>query len=151
MTTTDGPLPQPGVADRIVHEHGALRQKIEGINSVLSGPRPEPTEVDRLLREFLTALHVHFTTEESEGFFTAIVTNAPQHAERAGELCIEHRQLLHDADDLCRFAEAGSPSMPWWRELTGRCHEFNKRLARHEREEHRLMNEAHHVGMGPAA
>ncbi len=151
MTTTDGPLPQPGVADRIVQEHGALRQKIEGINSVLSGPRPEPTEVDCLLREFLTALQVHFTTEENEGFFTEIVMNAPQHAERAGELCIEHRQLLHDADDLCRFAEAGSPSMPWWRELSGRCREFTKRLTRHEREEHRLRDEAYHAGMGPAA
>lgn len=151
MTTNDGPLPQAGVADRIVLEHGTLREKIEGINSVLSGPKPDPTEVDRLLREFLTALQVHFTIEESEGFFTEIVANAPQHANRAGELCVEHRQLLHEADDLCRFAEAGSPSMPWWRELSGRCRVFAKRLGRHESEEHRLLDEAHHAGMGPAA
>jgi hypothetical protein len=69
-------------------------------------------------------------------------------ADRAGKLCIEHRQLLHEAEELCQFAAAGSPSMPWWRELRSRCHEFCKRLMHHESEENRLLQETHQSDVG---
>lgn len=151
MKTTDGSFPLVDLAEKIVQEHGALRQKVQAIDSVLSSHNPNTQEIETLLREFLAALKIHFANEDEEGFFTEVAARAPQHRERAGTLCIEHRELLRQADELCRFAEAGSPSMPWWRELTGRCHEFSKRLANQEREEHRLLDEAHHAGMGPAA
>lgn len=151
MNTNDGSFPQVDLAAKIVQEHGSLRQKVQAISSVLSSHKPNSQEIETLLREFQSALQIHFANEEDVGFFTGIVARAPQHAQRAGALCVEHRELLRQADELCRFAEAGSPSMPWWRELSGRCHEFSKRLANHEREEHRLLDEAHHAGMGPAA
>jgi hypothetical protein len=69
-------------------------------------------------------------------------------AGQAGKLCIEHKQMLRDADELCRFAAAGSPSMPWWRELRTRCHEFSKRLMHHEHEENKLLQEAHQTDIG---
>jgi hypothetical protein len=56
--------------------------------------------------------------------------------------------MLRDADELCRFAAAGSPSMPWWRELSLRCHEFSKRLMQHEHEENRLLQEARQSDIG---
>ena len=45
---------------------------------------------------------------------------APRLADKAGTLCVEHRELLREANELCRFAEAGSPSVQWWRELNSR-------------------------------
>lgn len=56
--------------------------------------------------------------------------------------------MLHEVKELSRFASAGSPSMPWWRELSSRCHEFNKRLMRHESDENKLLQEAHHADIG---
>ena len=130
------------IVEQIMHEHDSLRDKLRHIHAVLSGPAPSENDVEELLREFLTTLVVHFANEENEGFFSQVTAHAPQLAEQAGKLCVEHRQMLHDANELCRFAGAGSPSMPWWRELRSRCHEFSKRLMKHEVEEQKLLHES---------
>jgi hypothetical protein len=135
------------IVEQVMHEHDALRDKVRRIHAVLTKPGPAQDEIDELLREFLTTLVVHFANEENEGFFREVTACAPQLAERAGKLCVEHRQMLHDAKELCRFAAAGSPSMPWWRELRSRCHEFSKRLMEHEVEEHKLLHESHLADM----
>jgi hypothetical protein len=140
---------KPDVIDRILQEHNALQEKIRRLSTVLAQPVPTPEDVRTLLHEFLNSLMVHFTTEEEKkGFFEEVVANAPRLAGRAAKLCVEHRRMLHDADELCRFAAAGSPSMPWWRELRSRCHEFSKRLMVHECEENKLLQEAHQSDIG---
>jgi hypothetical protein len=132
--------------ERIMQEHDALREKVQHISSVLADPVPDQEESEKLLREFLTALIVHFSNEEQveEGFFAEVLKSAPRLCGQADQLCVEHRQLLHDAQELCRFASAGSPSMPWWRELQSRTHEFCRRFMNHERKENVLLEEAHH-------
>jgi hemerythrin len=130
------------IVEQIMHEHDALRDKVQRIHAVLAEPAPAQDEIEELLREFLTTLVIHFSNEEDEGFFSEVTAYAPQLADRAGKLCVEHRQMLHDANELCRFAAAGCPSMPWWRELNSRCHEFSKRLMLHEVEEHKLLHES---------
>lgn len=134
--------------DRIVQEHEALRDKVSRIHSIFDEPEPDQSELEALLREFLNALRVHFLHEEVEGFFEEITSHAPRLAVQAGKLCVEHREMLRDADELCRFAAAGSPSMPWWRELSSRCHEFSKRLMQHEHQENRLLQEARQSDVG---
>jgi iron-sulfur cluster repair protein YtfE (RIC family) len=139
----------PKVIDKVLHEHDALRHKIRRIHSVLAEPEPAPDEIETLLREFLSALIVHFDhEEENEGLFAEVAAHAPRLAGQAGKLSSEHRQLLHEVDELCRFASAGSPSMPWWRELRCRCHELTKRLMRHEHEENKLLQDAHQLDIG---
>lgn len=140
---------KPDVIDRVLQEHNALQEKIRRLNTVLALPVPTPEDVRTLLHEFLNALMVHFTTEEEkEGFLEEVAANAPRLAGQARKLYVEHKQMLHDADELCRFAVAGSPSMPWWRELRSRCHDFSKRLMVHEREENKLLQEAHQSDIG---
>jgi len=148
MATAPIPPTQSEIAERILQEHGALRQKVHRIHSVLAEPNPNRAEIESLLREFLNALVIHFANEEEDGFFTEVISRAPQHTGRAGALCVEHQQLLRETEELCRFAEAGSPSMPWWRELNARCHEFSKRLMHHESEENRLLQEVHSLDIG---
>ena len=46
-------------------EHAALNDKMHRIHAVLSAPQPDQNEVDALLREFLTTLAVHFSSEEN--------------------------------------------------------------------------------------
>jgi iron-sulfur cluster repair protein YtfE (RIC family) len=139
---------QPEIIEMIMQEHDTLRDKVHRIHSTLAKPEPAPDEIENLMREFLQALVAHFSNEENDGFFTEVTTSEPRLTERADKLCVEHKELLHAADELCRFAGAGSPSMSWWRELHVRCHEFNKRLMRHEHEENRLLQEAHQSDIG---
>jgi iron-sulfur cluster repair protein YtfE (RIC family) len=142
-------MPQSEVVDRILQEHEALREKVSRIHAVLASPEPSQNEIEVLLREFLNALLVHFSNEEeNEGFFDEVTAHSPRLAGRAGKLCVEHKQMLREADELCRFAAAGSPSMLWWRELSSRCHQFSKRLMRHEHEENKLLQEAHQTDIG---
>lgn len=139
---------QSEIIEQIMQEHDALRDKVRRIHAVLAQSVPAPDEVETLLREFLTTLVVHFSNEEDEGFFREVTAHAPRLAGQAGKLCVEHRQMLQEANELCRFAAAGSPSMLWWRELSTRCHEFSKRLMHHEVEENKLLHESHQVDIG---
>src|SRR5688572_14977675 len=141
-------LTQSESIERIMQEHDALRDKVRRIHSVLAEPEPAQDEIEILLREFLNALIVHFDYEEDEGFFNDVAAHAPRLTGQADKLCIEHREMLRDAAKLCRFAAAGSPSMPWWRELRSRCHEFSKRLMQHEHEENHLLQEARQSDIG---
>jgi iron-sulfur cluster repair protein YtfE (RIC family) len=136
------------VFDQVMEEHNALRNKVSRIHTLLASPEPARDEIETLLREFLNALLVHFSNEENDGFFDDVTAYSPRLAGRAGMLCGEHKQMLSEADELRRFAAAGSPSMPWWRELSSRCHEFSKRLMRHEHKENELLQEAYQTDIG---
>jgi iron-sulfur cluster repair protein YtfE (RIC family) len=134
---------QADIVERILREHDALRHKIHAIHSVLADHNPETSEIESLLRDFLNALVVHFANEEGDEFFGDIRAKSPTLAVTADRLSIEHRELLHEAEELCRFAECGSPSIPWWRELASRSSRFNQRLMHHECEENELMSKSH--------
>jgi hemerythrin len=149
MNAIETPKLQPLVVQLIVRDHEALREKISRIHSVLADPVPDRTEIDSLLRELLDALQLHFATEEEEeGFFSEITAHSPRLVGTAARLCVEHRHLAKEAEELSRFATAGSPSMPWWRELRTRCHSLSKRLMQHENDEHELLHEAHSADIG---
>ena len=142
------PTSQSVVVDQIMYEHEQLREKVQRIHTVLAQPEPSAAEIRTVLDEFRTALVVLFSNEEDEGFFAEIKVHSPKLADRAAKLCLEHRQLVHDADELCRFAAAGTPSIPWWRELSSRCQAFSKRLIQHEHEESKLLVDSHHADIG---
>jgi iron-sulfur cluster repair protein YtfE (RIC family) len=148
MAATSTPPARSATVERITQEHAALRQKVHGIHSALAEQDPNSIEIETLLREFLDALKLHFASEEDAGFFTEVCSRAPRLAGRAGALCFEHCQLLQEAVALSHFAEAGSPSMQWWRELSARCHEFSKRLMHHESEENKLLQDVHQSDIG---
>jgi hypothetical protein len=140
---------QSEMIERVMHEHNMLREKIGKIHCVLAEPTPDKPAIEDLLREFLHAIMFHFSNEEvEEGLFAQVSAHAPRLAGKAAALAVEHRQLLRDVDELCRFATAGSPSMPWWRELNSRCHDVTKRLMRHEHDENMLLQEAHQTDIG---
>ena len=132
------------LAEKIKQEHDALRDKLRQIHAALAVRDMESGEITALLHEFHSALAVHFSNEEeSEGFFEAVTAHSPRLAHHAGRLCTEHETLLRKADELCRFAVAGSPALSWWRELSTRCHEFSRQLMQHESEESQLLQQAY--------
>ncbi len=131
------------VIETMHREHDALREKLARIHDVFSDIEPAQNEIKALLREFEAALATHFSHEEMGGFFEDVTSLSPTSAGEAGRLCVEHRDLQHEAAELCRFAASGSPSMPWWRELASRCHAFSQKLMLHESAENRLLQMAH--------
>ncbi len=130
------------VAFTIKHEHDALRDKLRRIHNVIESTKPSAKEVEDLLRDYYRLLEFRFLAEETDAFFHEISEKALHLLAEAKRLCEGHRQLLSDAAELCRFANAGSPSVPWWRELRTRCHEFTQRLRLHEEKEKELLQEA---------
>lgn len=131
-----------------MREHDALRDKLRRIHGTIDNAKPSAEVVEGLLRDFQSMLEVYFVHEETDGFFQEITDKAPRLVDRARMLCEEHRRMLSDAAELCRFAAAGSPSVPWWLELQSRCHAFSKRLMQHESEECALLQEAHQRDLG---
>jgi iron-sulfur cluster repair protein YtfE (RIC family) len=148
MTAITSSQSQVDIAELILREHDALRHKLAKVHTVLAEPGPNSAEIETSLREFLNALIVHFANEEDDGFFMKIATKAPRLASCAGRLSVEHRELLKDAEELCRFATAGSPSVVWWRELKNRCDVFDAKLMRHECEENHLLQDARRLETG---
>ncbi len=138
------------VFERTKQEHDALREQLRQIHEVLAGPVIMAEETLKLLRELQVELVDHFVTEEEEGFFDEVITLAPRLQNRANQLCVEHEQMLYQVAELCRFAAAGSESMPWWQELGSRCHEFSKQLMHHESEENKLLQQSHQEDIGPS-
>ena len=136
------------IIEKIKQEHDALREKFRQIHDVLAGPEIAAKPMVSLLRELHNALQVHFSNEESDGFFEDVTARAPRLTIRADELCTEHEQLLHRATELCEFAETDRPSLAWWRELSSGCHEFSKQLMHHESEENKLLQQAHQDDIG---
>src|SRR4051794_12181119 len=109
---------QSEIVDRILCQHEQLREKLQRFHAE---PAPTAAEIRTLLDEFRTALVVHCSDEEDQGFFEDVKAHAPRLADRAGEACREHRRLMHEAHEICRFAAVGVPSTSWWRELSTRC------------------------------
>jgi carbon storage regulator len=137
------------VAEKVKHEHAALRDKLRQIHDVLAGREIASDEIVILLEEFQSALAVHFSNEEeSEGFFESVTAHSPRLSHQAGLLCVEHKELMRKATELCRFAAAGCPSMPWWRELSSRCHAFSRELMQHENKESKLLQQAYQDDLG---
>jgi hemerythrin len=143
--------PTPGEVFAAMHrEHETLREKLSRIHDVFTGSDPSRNEIRKLLEEFEEALVVHFSHEEEDGFFDEVVGYSPASAREADRLCVEHEELRKEAKELYRFATSGSPSMPWWRELAVRCHNFSRKLMLHENAENRLLQTAHQQELGVA-
>lgn len=129
-------------------EHEALRAKLGRIHDLFQDTTPAPSEIKSLLKDFEVALALHFFNEETEGFFEDVTNHSPALAAEADRLCVEHRELQHEAAELRRFAAAGCPSIIWWRELAARCHTFSHKLMVHESAESRLLQIAYRQDIG---
>jgi iron-sulfur cluster repair protein YtfE (RIC family) len=136
------------VFEKTKHEHDLLRQKLGDIHEVLAGIEIGAEAIASLLGDFQNDLQVHFSNEESDGFFNELTAHSPHLLSRADKLCVEHGQLLHTVKELCRFATAGSKSSAWWSNLGAQWHAFSRELMHHESEENKLLQQAYQEEIG---
>lgn len=140
--------PHREVVEKIRQEHELLEERLAYIRRVFATRRPPADEAAALLWDLWSVLRIHFVNEESGGFFTEVTTYAPRLTRQADDLCLEHQAVLHTVSDLARFARAGAASQTWWRELKTRFQALCTQLARHESDEHELLQEAYQVDLG---
>src|SRR4029079_18379711 len=58
------PTSESEIVAKIMDEHDQLREKVKRIHAIFSESEPSAAEIQAVLREFLTALTVHFSNEE---------------------------------------------------------------------------------------
>jgi iron-sulfur cluster repair protein YtfE (RIC family) len=136
------------LSEQMHREHESLREKLGRIHDVFQDSTPALSEIKSLLHDFEEALTIHFSNEENEGFFDEVTNHSPALESEAARLCVEHRELQHEAAELRQFATAGCPSILWWRELASRCHAFSQKLMQHECTENRLLQIAYRQEVG---
>ena len=133
--------------ERIKEEHHALRQQLREIHEALATSQTDQGRIPALLQGFREALVSHFQNEEVEGFFDEVTNRSPRLSHRVDTLCVEHQQLLNDANELCQMSECATQSRSKL-ELTYRWHEFSKCLMHHESQENELLQETNLSDIG---
>jgi hemerythrin-like domain-containing protein len=104
-----------------------------------------------LLDELRDQLGMHFTLEETFGYFDDAIDVAPHLSESADRLRQEHGELFATVVDITDNTVAaqgnGFPSQQT-EKLVDRIHEFEQQLTKHEEEETRLIFEAMNRDIG---
>jgi hypothetical protein len=103
-------------------------------------------EATRLLNQLNDHLMSHFALEESGGYFTEAVLQAPHLAARSKTLMEQHDKLLRAARAL--IAPTGKGADSWWEETCQRFAGFQQELLLHERSEDSLLQEAYVDDLG---
>ena len=113
--------------------------------------RPWLIRTVALLCDLRDQVALHFTLEESYGYFDEPLCAAPRLSERADELRAQHRDLFVQ---MCQIADEAERSLePYCRptrldRLTGQFDEFFKALQRHEEDETDLIFQAYNDDIG---
>jgi hypothetical protein len=126
---------------RILEEHREISELLSRISILLRERTGSVEEVGQLLGEFGDQLIKHFTREESDGYFTELLTHAPRLIHRANELMAQHPKMASYALKLSHPSPVGSEE--WWTETDRRFRAFAEELLAHERAENSLLQEAY--------
>jgi iron-sulfur cluster repair protein YtfE (RIC family) len=136
------------VYEQALQEHEFLREQLKFLHHQLELQQVPLAEIERLLSELRGHLEAHFHSEEREGFFDQVLTCAPQHSRRVGNLTQEHVELLGGLDSLIGLAGCGAGQPQYWRVLALRFEDFMRKLMHHESEENDVLQQAYQDDLG---
>ena len=129
------------VFQEIFDDHKALKAMLATIDEALGQRKATVAEVTRLLNQLGDHLMAHFALEESGGYFTEAILQAPHLAARSKTLMEQHDMLLTAARAL--IAPTGTGADSWWEETCQRFAGFQRELLLHKRSEDSLLQEAY--------
>ena len=143
MTTEparDEPVADP--REQTLEQHRQIRQLAERLASA-----PDLAELLQRLREFRSAVVLHFADEEApEGFFEIVRSRAGRHLEKIQRLEGEHQAFLGELDRLAEQARevlAGPVA-----EILRVASDLARKLDDHESRENELLLDALYVDLG---
>ena len=132
------------------HEHECLHRSLGELQQLFN-ERRSAEKVAPALAEFAEHVQAHFVhEEEEEGFFDALVEQAPRLKLRADALIEEHAEMSRELARLQRHAKPGVASAEWWSTLSEEFDSFWQLFRRHERTENDLVQEAFNDDIGAA-
>jgi len=120
-------------------QHRSVKELLARIECVLAEQSVSIEEAARLLGQLGDQLVKYFALQEADGYFAEALTQAPQLIARANDLLAQHPKMTHLVQQLTE----SEPGEDWWRQTRERFRAFVGELARHERGEDRLLQEAY--------
>lgn len=131
-----------GVAlEQLADEHHRLRDVLSSVRETIAERSVAPPKVIELLVELTLVVKSHFDHEETGGFFSDIVGQAPRLKPRAESLSVQHADLCESLRGLRRRAES-LKSDGDWQELADGLASFTRQFHEHETRENSLMLDA---------
>lgn len=134
--------------EQVRQEHDALRELVGTIQLKVRRRSAPPDEVARLLSTLCQRLRTHFELEESDGFFEQITRDAPRFCRKIDLLCVEHSELLSEANELAEESKHCHDTDVWWGTMARDVQRFSNRLMHHESEEIKLMQQTYNDDIG---
>jgi hemerythrin len=138
------PLPSLfGRFTAILKDHDHLKTTLGRLREMCAALEVEIAELppalapERLLHELYDDMKEHFTAEESQAYFGAIMDEAPALRPRVAELISDHSVVLAAVQDLLNLARQPDGRT----RLAFRTRELVAHLERHERAESVLLRE----------
>lgn len=135
-------------ARALYDDHQDLNSLLRRIKERLSGTPWHDPIVPSLMESLSLHLETHFQNEESEDGFDEWVALAPRVADRTEALLADHRRFRAVAFDLATRSRTADRTPEKWEALRNDYNEFYEELARHEAEEHDILNEVYQHDVG---
>lgn len=143
---TDSGTPSRPALSRICSQHVVLHRAVNALEAWLAKQaegQPASESPERLLRDIYRILPEHFALEEQGGYFSDLLSVAPDLAERATELQAHHQLLIPQLERLLScFADAPGGARPDPEDRLGLVRQFVDSLRAHEEGEDALMRAA---------
>jgi hypothetical protein len=139
--------------DRAYQENAARHRELKELLARIEQSLEERTatvdEVSDMLGLLGDRLVKHFAMEEDGGYFADVLVHAPQLISKANALLAQHPKMCAQAKGLALEIACREPTQPdWWQHTVELFRAFREELARHERQEDGLLQEAYTRDIG---
>ncbi len=125
----------------MLREHDELRSVLGEVSEVTTACKASVAEVQKVITALCEHIGAHFEAEESGGYFSEAVLQAPRVSERVAALKAEHDELRKQIAGLADFVTGFDASSEHWKQLGEQVHQFSVELMHHENKENELLQE----------
>jgi hypothetical protein len=142
-----------GEDDRAYEENAARHRELKALLARIEQSLEERTatvdEVSDMLGLLGDRLVKHFAMEEDGGYFADVLLHAPQLISKANALLAQHPKMCAQANELVlEVACRKQAPVDWWQHTVELFRAFREELARHEKQEDGLLQEAYTRDIG---
>ena len=135
-------------ANTIRQQHQRLNSLLEAIKNRFRHERKATRNLVSLLNALSVHLQAHFELEESDGYLSHLVQLSPAASAHVERLLHEHTDLQEEVNGLAARARENFSTDSSTSELARLFSKFHDRLAIHEHDENKLLQEVYNLDLG---
>lgn len=140
--------PKHDLSEGIAREHQELRELLRRVDEAVSAGESAGPKLQTVLGELSDELRVHFTQEETDGYFTDIVGRAPHLTDKVKELGRQHLDFLVTVRELIDLAGDSASTTEGRDRFEKSYRQFIEQFLAHEAAENDLVQEAYTTDIG---